>query len=448
LLKLKNNTINKSAMQTEYRQRREQLMAKIGSGTAIFRSAPTAVMHNDVEYVYRQDSDFFYLTGFNETQAVAVLAPHHAEHRFVLFVQPKDQEKEVWSGYRCGIEKAKEFYGADIAYPITELDEKLPQYLEKANCIYYHLGRDRHFNDKIIEHYQSLLRTYPKRGTGPTSITDPSIVLSTMRLHKSKTELDLMRQAVEIAVEAHNHALKTAAPGRYEYEIQAEIEHIFRLRGGMGPAYPSIVASGKNACVLHYIENNCQMQENDLLLIDAGCAYGYYNSDITRTFPVSGKFTTEQKILYELVLEAQKQAISEVKPGNSFHAPHNKAVRILTEGLVELGLLKGEIDKLIEEEKYKPFYMHRTSHWLGLDVHDAGVYQHGEEPQTLQPGQVLTIEPGLYIVPDTKPAEDQPEIDPRWVGIGIRIEDDVLVTEDGNEVLTAGVPKEIQDLER
>jgi Xaa-Pro aminopeptidase len=448
LLKLKNNTINKSAMQTEYRQRREQLMAKIGSGTAIFRSAPTAVMHNDVEYVYRQDSDFFYLTGFNETQAVAVLAPHHAEHRFVLFVQPKDQEKEVWSGYRCGIEKAKEFYGADIAYPITELDEKLPQYLEKANCIYYHLGRDRHFNDKIIEHYQSLLRTYPKRGTGPTSITDPSIVLSTMRLHKSKTELDLMRQAVEIAVEAHNHALKTAAPGRYEYEIQAEIEHIFRLRGGMGPAYPSIIASGKNACVLHYIENNCQMQENDLLLVDAGCAYGYYNSDITRTFPVSGKFTTEQKILYELVLEAQKQAISEVKPGNSFHAPHNKAVRILTEGLVELGLLKGEIDKLIEEEKYKPFYMHRTSHWLGLDVHDAGVYQHGENPQTLQPGQVLTIEPGLYIVPDTKPAEDQPEIDPRWVGIGIRIEDDVLVTEDGNEVLTAGVPKEIKDLER
>ena len=435
-------------MQTEYRQRREQLMAKIGSGTAIFRSAPTAVMHNDVEYVYRQDSDFFYLTGFNETQAVAVLAPHHAEHRFVLFVQPKDQEKEVWSGYRCGIEKAKEFYGADIAYPIAELDEKLPQYLEKANCIYYHLGRDRHFNDKIIEHYQSLLRTYPKRGTGPTSITDPSIVLSIMRLHKSKTELDLMRQAVEIAVEAHNHALKTAAPGRYEYEIQAEIEHIFRLRGGMGPAYPSIVASGKNACVLHYIENNCQMQENDLLLIDAGCAYGYYNSDITRTFPVSGKFTPEQKILYELVLEAQKQAIAEVKPGNSFHAPHNKAVRILTEGLVELGLLKGEIDKLIEEEKYKPFYMHRTSHWLGLDVHDAGVYQHGEEPQTLQPGQVLTIEPGLYIVPDTKPAEDQPEIDPRWLGIGIRIEDDVLVTEDGNEVLTAGVPKEIQDLER
>jgi Xaa-Pro aminopeptidase len=433
-------------MQTEYRQRREQLMAKIGSGTAIFRSALTAVMHNDVEYIYRQDSDFFYLTGFNEAQAVAVLAPHHPEHRFILFVQPKDREKEVWSGYRCGIDAAKEFYGADAAYPIAELDEKLPQYLEKANCIYYHLGRDRNFNDKILKHYQSLLRTYPKRGTGPTSITDPGTVINTMRLYKSKTELDLMRQAVEIAVEAHNYALKTTAPGRYEYEIQAEIEHIFRLRGGMGPAYPSIVASGKNACVLHYIENNCQMQANDLLLIDAGCAYGYYNSDITRTFPVGGKFTPEQKALYEIVLAAQKQAIAEVKPGNSFHAPHNAAVRILTEGLVELGLLKGEIDKLIAEEKYKPFYMHRTSHWLGLDVHDVGVYQHGENPQTLQPGQVLTVEPGLYIVPHTKPAEDQPEIDPRWVGIGIRIEDDVLVTADGNEVLTAGVPKEIKDL--
>lgn len=435
-------------MQTEYRQRREQLMAKIGNGTAIFRSAPTAVMHNDVEYVYRQDSSFYYLTGFNEAEAVAVLAPHHQEHRFILFVQPKNREKEVWSGYLSGVDAAKEIYGADEAYPIAELDEKLPQYLEKADRIYYHLGRDRYFNDKIIHHYQSLLRTYPKRGTGPIAIEDTSTILHSFRLHKSETELNLMRKAVDIAVEAHNYAFNITAPGRYEYEIQAEIEHIFRLRGGMGPAYPSIVAAGVNSCILHYIENNCRMEDNDLLLIDAGCAYGYYNSDITRTFPVAGKFTTEQKILYEIVLEAQKQAIKAVKPGNSFHEPHNQAVRILTEGLVELGLLKGEIDKLIEEEKYKPFYMHRTSHWLGLDVHDVGVYQHGENPQLLQPGQVLTIEPGLYIVPDTKPAEDQPEIDPRWVGIGIRIEDDVLVTSDGNEVLTAGVPKEVKDMER
>ncbi|MBG0744793.1 MAG: aminopeptidase P N-terminal domain-containing protein [Cylindrospermopsis raciborskii KL1] len=435
-------------MESEYRQRREQVMAKISTGTAIFRSAPTAVMHNDVEYVYRQDSDFYYLTGFNEPEAVAVLAPHHGEHRFILFVQPKDREKEVWSGYRCGVEGAKEIYGADMAYPITELDDKLPQYLQKAERIYYHLGRDSHFNDRMIRHYQNLLVTRPRRGTGPIAIEDTGPILHGLRLHKSNFEVDLMRQAADIAVSAHNHAMSIARPGSYEYEIQAEIEHIFRLQGGMGPAYPSIVAAGKNACVLHYIENNYQMQEQELLLIDAGCAYRYYNSDITRTFPVNGKFTPEQKALYEIVLEAQKQAIQEVKPGNGFDAPHKKAVQVLTEGLIEVGLLKGEVNQLIQEGKYKQFYMHRTSHWLGLDVHDVGVYQHGEVPQVLQPGQVLTIEPGLYVVPHTPPAEDQPPIDDRWVGIGIRIEDDVLVTPQGNEVLTAGVPKEIADLER
>jgi len=428
-------------MQAEYRQRREQLMSKIGTGIAIFRSAPMAVMHNDVEYAFRQDSDFFYLTGFNEPEAVAILMPDHQEHRFVLFVQPKEREKEVWAGYRYGVEGAKELFGADEAYSIAELEEKLPQYLEKANRIYYHLGRDRTFNETILKHWQRLMATYAKRGTGPTAIEDSGPILHAMRQVKSQTELELMRQAVAISVEAHNYAQEIAKPGRYEYEIQAEMERIFRLRGGMGPAYPSIVASGANACVLHYIENNSLLQDNDLLLIDAGCAYGYYNADITRTFPVSGKFTTEQKALYEVVLSAQLQAIAQVQPGNPYNQVHDTAVRVLTEGLLELGFLKGEIDKLIEEEKYKPFYMHRTGHWLGLDVHDVGVYQHGEAAQILQPGQVLTVEPGLYIVPDTKPAEGQPEINPRWSGIGIRIEDDVLVTATGHEVLTAGVPK-------
>ncbi len=434
-------------MQAEYRQRREQLMSKIGAGSAVFRSAPMAVMHNDVQYAFRQDSDFFYLTGFNEPEAVAVLTPDHQEHRFVLFVQPKEREKEIWAGYRCGVEGAKELFGADEAYSITELDEKLPQYLEKANRIYYHLGRDRAFNEIILKHWQRLMATYAKRGTGPTAIEDSGLILHTMRLVKSQAELELMRQAAEISVEAHNYAQSIAQPGRYEYEIQAEMERIFRLRGGMGPAYPSIVASGANACVLHYIENNHLLQDNDLLLIDAGCAYGYYNADITRTFPVNGKFTSEQKALYEIVLSAQLQAIAQVQPGNPYNKIHDTAVRVLTEGLVDLGLLKGEIDKLIEEEKYKPFYMHRTGHWLGLDVHDVGVYQHGESAQILQPGQVLTVEPGLYIVPDTKPSEGQPEIDPRWSGIGIRIEDDVLVTAAGHEVLTAGVPKLIAELE-
>ncbi|MDB9511952.1 aminopeptidase P N-terminal domain-containing protein [Kamptonema animale CS-326] len=431
----------------EYRQRREQLMAKIGSGTAVFRSAPMAVMHNDVEYAYRQDSDFLYLTGFNEASAVAVFAPHHEEHKFVLFVQPKDPEKETWHGYRAGVEGAKEIYGADEAYPINELDEKLPQYLEKAERIYYHLGRDRVFNETLLKHWQRLMATYPKRGTGPTAIEDSNIILHPMRLVKSETELALMRKAADISVEAHNHAMQFAKPGRYEYEIQAEIEHIFRLRGGNGPAYPSIVASGRNSCILHYIENNRQLQEGDLLLIDAGCAYDYYNADITRTFPVGGKFTPEQKTIYELVLEAQLQAIAEVKPGNPYSKVHETAVRVLVQGLMDLGLLCGDIEEIIKEEKYKPFYMHRTGHWLGLDVHDVGVYQYGENPQLLQPGQVLTVEPGIYISPEIKPVEGQPEVDRKWRGIGIRIEDDVLVTLDGHQVLTAAVPKSVESLE-
>ena len=425
---------------TEYRQRREQLMAKIGSGTAIFRSAPAAVMHNDVEYAYRQDSDFFYLTGFNEAEAVAVLAPHHEEHKFVLFVQPKDLEKETWHGYRAGVEGAKELYGADEAFPIAELAEKLPKYLEKADRIYYHFGRDRTFDQTVLNHWQRLMATYPKRGTGPTAVEDSNIILHPMRLVKSETEVALMRKAANISVAAHNRAQEFAKPGRYEYEIQAEIEHTFGLNG-CTPAYPSIVASGYNSCVLHYIENNRQMQENDLLLIDAGCACDYYNADITRTFPVSGKFTTEQQIIYDLVLQAQLQAISQVYPGNPYSKIHETAVRVLVEGLMDLKLLVGDIEEIIKEEKYKPFYMHRTGHWLGLDVHDVGVYQYGENPQVLQPGQVLTVEPGIYISPYIKPVEGQPEVPEKWRGIGVRIEDDVLVTLEGQEVLTAGVPK-------
>jgi len=425
---------------TEYRQRREQLMAKIGSGTAIFRSAPAAVMHNDVEYAYRQDSDFFYLTGFNEAAAVAVLAPHHEEHKFVLFVQPKDLEKETWHGYRAGVEGAKELYGADEAFPIAELAEKLPKYLEKADRIYYHFGRDRTFDQTVLNHWQRLMATYPKRGTGPTAIEDSNIILHPMRLVKSETELALMRKAANISVAAHNRAQEFAKPGRYEYEIQAEIEHTFGLNG-CTPAYPSIVASGYNSCVLHYIENNRQMQENDLLLIDAGCAWGYYNADITRTFPVSGKFTAEQQIIYDLVLQAQLQAISQVYPGNPYSKIHETAVRVLVEGLMDLKLLVGDIEEIIKEEKYKPFYMHRTGHWLGLDVHDVGVYQYGENPQVLQAGQVLTVEPGIYISPYIKPVEGQPEVPEKWRGIGVRIEDDVLVTLESHEVLTAGVPK-------
>jgi Xaa-Pro aminopeptidase len=432
----------------EFQQRRQQVMEKIGNGTAIFRSAPMAVMHNDVEYTYRQDSDFFYLTGFNEPDAVAILAPHHPEHQFILFVQPKDPEKETWTGYLHGVEGAKEIFAADEAYSIQELDEKLPQYLEKAERIYYHLGRDKTFNTNVLNHWQKLIATFPRRGTGPTALEDTNFILHPLRLLKTAAELDNIRQATAISAQAHNRAREFTKVGHYEYQIQAEIEHTFRLEGGMGPAYPSIVASGANACILHYINNNRQVQENELLLIDAGCSYNYYNGDITRTFPVNGKFTPEQKIIYEIVLEAQLKAIEVVKTGNPYNLFHDTAVRTIVEGLVDLGLLVGDIDEIIKEEKYKPFYMHRTGHWLGLDVHDAGGYKVNEETwQTLQPGHVLTVEPGIYISPDIKPAEGQPEVPEKWRGIGIRIEDDVLVTATGNEVLTATVPKKVEDIE-
>jgi Xaa-Pro aminopeptidase len=431
-------------MQAEYRQRREQLMEKIGNGTAIFHSAPLAVMHNDVEYAFRQDSSFFYLTGFDEPDAVIVLAPHHEEHRFVLFVQPRDPDKEVWTGYRAGVEGAKERYGADEAYPITELEEKLPQYLIGADRIFYHFGRDRAFNDTIVKMWQRLMASYPKRGTGPIALQDSGTILNPMRQVKSHAELELMRKAAAISIEAHNHAREFAKPGRYEYEIQAEMDYIFRKHGGNGPAYPSIVASGPNSCILHYVENTRQLQDGDLLLIDAGCAYGYYNADITRTFPVNGQFTPEQKIIYEIVLAAQEKAIAQVQPGNPYNQAHDTAVRVIVQGLMDLGLLIGDIEEIIKEEKYKPFYMHRTGHWLGLDVHDVGVYQYGENPYPLQPGNVLTVEPGIYIGTETKPVEGQPEIPDRWRGIGVRIEDDVLVTADGHEVLTAATLKSVE----
>ncbi|MEL6129749.1 MAG: aminopeptidase P N-terminal domain-containing protein [Cyanobacteria bacterium J06627_3] len=436
------------SINSEYQQRRQAVLAAIGQGTAIFGSAPTAVMHNDVEHPFRQNSDFFYLTGFNEPDAIAILAPHHEEHQFVLFVRPKDKEKETWSGYRAGVDVAKEKYGAHAAYPITELAEKLPQYVENADRLYCHLGDDPRLDQHILALWRRLLTKYPKRGRGPVAIEDSRLLMQQFRRLKSASELEQMRRAVAISAKAHAHAMDIAKPGRYEYEIQAEMEHIFRLEGALGPAYPSIVASGVNACILHYIENDCQMHRDDLLLIDAGCAYGYYNADITRTFPVGERFTSEQRILYELVLEAQLKAIDAVQPGRPFNEFHDAATRTITAGLVELGLLQGNVDTLIEEKKHKAFFMHGTGHFLGLDVHDTGTLRNPDKTwQPFAPGNVVTVEPGIYISPNYEPAEGQPDVDARWRGIGIRIEDDVLVTETSHEILTAAVPKSIVAME-
>ncbi|MEM6597177.1 MAG: aminopeptidase P N-terminal domain-containing protein [Cyanobacteria bacterium P01_C01_bin.69] len=431
-------------MQSEYSQRRQAVLKAIGQGTAVFCSAPTAVMHNDVDYLYRQDSNFFYLTGFNEPNAVAVLAPSHEEHKFVLFVQPKDKEKETWSGTRTGVEEAKAKYGADEAYPIEQLDEKLIEYVATAPRLYYHFGHDRPFNDRIIQLWQLLLGKMTKKGTGPAAIEDSKLLMQQFRRIKTPYEVDQIRKAIAISAEAHNTAREIAKPGMYEYEIQAAMENIFRREGALGPAYPSIVAGGKNACILHYVENNQPLKEGDLLLIDAGCAYEYYNADITRTFPVGDRVSHEQRTLYNLVLKAQLAAIEKVQPGSPFNEFHDAATKVITTGLVELGLLVGDVDKLIEDKTHKAFYMHGTGHFLGLDVHDTGILRNPDKTwKPFVPGNIVTVEPGIYIPPVYEPAKGQPQIEDRWLGIGIRIEDDVLVTSTGNEILTSAVPKEL-----
>lgn len=435
-------------MDLQYRHRRDALAEKLGAGTAIFRSAPMATMHSDVEYNFRQDSDFFYLTGFDEANAVAVLCPHHQEHHYVLFVQPKNPLLETWTGTRLGVDAAMETLGADAVYSIDDIDEHLPQYVSGADRIYYHLGGDRDFNERIIRLWQKLLAGYQRSGQAPLALEDPGPLLHPQRLVKSADELELVRTAVQIATEAHCTAMEMAKPGRYEYEIQAEVEHIFRKYGALGPAFPTIVASGSNACILHYTHNEHVIEAGNLLLVDAGCSYRYYNSDITRTFPVGQPMSYHQQALYELVLAAQKAAIAAVQPDAPCNAPHDCAVKTITQGLLDLGLLRGELEALIEAEAYKPFFMHRTSHWLGLDVHDVGSYKHDPDHwRSLQSGQILTIEPGIYIGPQIELAEEQEPVPEAWRGIGIRIEDDVLVRTAGHEVLTAGVPKEVLDIQ-
>ncbi len=421
--------------------RREQFMGRIAGGVAIFPAAPMAIRNNDVEHEYRQDTDFYYLTGFEEPGAVAVLAPDHPEHRFVLFVQPKDREREVWTGWRAGEEGATRDYGADAAFTIDKLDEQLPKLASKADSIYYRFGSDPTFDERLIGWMRLFQRERQRNGAGPRAVIDPAEILHEMRLIKTEDDLRMMRRAVDMSSEGHLAALRALRPGVYEYEIEAVLRYVFRKQGSPRPGYPPIVASGANATVLHYTTNNRRIEDGDLLLIDAGTEFGYYTGDITRTYPANGSFTEDQAAIYRIVLDAHVEAIKMVKPGATFAEPHDRAVRVIVEGLVRLGLLEGDIEKLIEEEKYKKFYMHKTSHWLGMDVHDAGPYKVADEWRRLEPGMVLTVEPGIYI------AEDLEDVDSRYRGIGVRIEDDVLVTPEGNEVLSARVPKTIEEIE-
>jgi Xaa-Pro aminopeptidase len=421
-------------------------VAKAGHGEAVvvLPSAPVFQRNNDVEHDFRQDSDLFYLTGFDEPHSALVLtAGPTSERKSTMFVRPRDPERETWDGPRAGVDGVKATFGADEGFVIAELAEQLPKLIANKRRLYYRLGRDRAFDDEVL---RALDRTRARSRLGvtcPTEIVDPGEILHEMRMFKDKADLDAMRRAAAITREAHVRAMAQTRPGMHEYEVEALLLETFRKNGSERAAYGSIVGSGANATILHYRANNREMHDKELLLIDAGCEFGYFASDVTRTFPVGGKFTREQEAIYELVLEAQVAGIEGTRAGATLDDVHKTCVEVITRGLVRLGLLQGEVETLIADEAYKPFYMHRTSHWLGMDVHDVGQYWVDGKPRKLEPGMVLTVEPGIYI------GRDYDKVGPEWRGIGVRIEDDILVTDGGAPVnLTEGIPKTVREVEQ
>ncbi len=415
-------------------------MRMVGNdGVAIIPSATSISRNRDVDFVFRQDSDFLYLTGFDEPDSLALILPGNPKGQFILLCRERNPEQEIWDGRRAGLEGVKENYGADLAYPIEELDEMVPKLFADRERFFYPMGRDTNFDRRLINWVNQ------SRGSARSSKHVPHELLSLdyfvhdMRLYKSRSELTLMRQAAKAAIAGHTRAMQACQPGMYEYEVEAELLYEFR-KAGCVTAYPSIGGGGYNGCILHYIENNQELKDGDLLLIDAGAEYQGYASDITRTFPVNGTFSKAQREVYELVLESQLAAIKKVKPGNHWNDPHHEAVKVLTKGLVEIGLLKGKPAKLNKDGEYRQLYMHRTGHWLGLDVHDVGDYRFDEEWRLLEPGMTLTVEPGLYI----SKARGVPK---RFWDIGIRIGDDVLVTKDGSSVLTEKLTRDPDEIE-
>ncbi|RDE18181.1 Xaa-Pro aminopeptidase [Motiliproteus coralliicola] len=428
---------------SEHQQRRERLLALLPARSAVLlRAASLKVRNRDAEYPFRQHSDFHYLSGFPEPEALMLLIKDgQGALRSLMFVQPRDPEQEVWTGYRVGAEGVESRFGFDKGYTLEQLDKLMPPQLQGIEKLYFSF-RDTELSAQLQGWCQNLQQRLRSAEQVPQQRGDLDPLLHELRLIKSPAEQQLMRAAGKISAAAHRRAMQKCRPGWGEYRLEAEIQHEFGRHGCRFPAYASIVGGGANGCVLHYTQNSDILRDGDLVLIDAGAEVEGYAGDITRTFPINGRFSADQKAIYQLVLDAQEVAISVVKPGAEFDDPHQASLNVLVEGLVELGLLQGETDELIEQEAYKPFYMHRTSHWLGLDVHDVGEYKQQGESRPLEAGMVLTIEPGLYIAPDNETVE------PRWRGIGIRIEDDVLVTDQGHEVLTESVPKSIDAIEQ
>ena len=416
---------------------------------AIIPAAREAVRSHDTNYRYRQNSDFFYLTGFEEPEAIAVIAPAR-EKKFTLFVRPRDLDQEIWYGYRAGVEGAKRDYSADEAFTIDQFDTKLTEILDGPRVLYYAFGHtDAGIEQKIIQQLTMMRESNRKPFEPPTTIVDPSTILHEMRVLKSAEEIEIMQRAADIAAEAHVEVMKTVRPGMMEYEVESMVEAYFRKAGATGASYTSIVGAGGNATILHYIDNKDELKDGDLLLLDAGAEYKGYASDITRTFPINGKFTDAQREIYDLVLKTQKSCVDMVRPGVRLEDLKTHSIELLTEGMVGLGLLKGDPKNLIKEKKYMQFYMHNLGHYLGIDVHDAGKYYFKGESRPAEAGMVMTIEPGLYISPDTSriPEGFNKDIPEKYLGIGVRIEDDVLVTENGSRVLTHKVPKEREEIE-
>lgn len=428
--------------QTEFKKRRKHLMQRIGKGNiALIGSATTHMRNRDINYPFRQDSDFFYLTGFNEADSLAVFIPGREQGEYILFCREFDEKKALWEGAHAGLEGATTKYEADDSFPIDDLDDILPGMLENKIKVFYPMGRDSELDHRLLEWINHIRRQSRSGVIAPGELVSLDHILHEMRLFKSASELKLMRRAAEVSAQAHIKAMQKCRPGMYEYQLEAEIIYHFHQEGLRAVAYPSIVAGGKNACTLHYTDNFDKLKSGDLLLIDAGAECEHYAADISRTFPVSGYFSEPQKLLYQLVLDAQLAAIEQIKPGLPLNQAHDASVTVLTKGLVSLGLLKGRLSRLIKAEKYKRFYMHRIGHWLGMDVHDVGDYKINQQWRLLERGMVLTIEPGLYIPVDCK------TVDTCWRGIGIRIEDNLLVTATGNEILTGSVPKTIAEIE-
>ena len=427
--------------QNEFARRRKQLMRMMGKGSiAIIPTAQELVRNRDVEFPYRADSDFYYLTGFNEPNAVAVLIPGRPHGEYLLFCRERDPAMETWVGPRAGTEGAVADFGADDAFPVTDIDDILPGLMEDREQVFYTIGARPEFDQSVME-WVNRIRQGNRRGARtPDKFVALEHLLHDMRLYKNRAEVRTMRKAARVTCEAHMRAMQACRPGMHEYEIEAELLHAFRS-AGMVPAYPSIVGGGQNGCILHYTRNDDPLDDGDLLLIDAGAEYDCYAADVTRTFPVNGRFSAPQKALYEVVLAAQQAAIKQVRAGNHWNAPHVAAVRALTRGLLKLGILKGRQADLIKRDAYQRFYMHRTGHWLGMDVHDVGDYKVGGEWRVLEPGMVLTVEPGLYIPQGSR------GVAKKWWNTGIRIEDDVLVTRDEPEVLTAAAPKAVDEIE-